>query len=176
MHKGNKKRKVVPIRSAQVAEPRGPAVGRIILSGPDGVTVDFPGNPHGPIRARSVVGVPELTAACEAHPNPEVMLLFEGDRSDRPVILGLFAPPSEPGLVPEKQEVLSASIEGTDEQREARVDGRRVVLEAKDEIVLRCGKAVIEMRSDGRVVVRGTHVETDSDGLNRIKGSMVLVN
>lgn len=59
---------------------------------------------------------------------------------------------------------------------EADVDGKRVKLTAKDEIVLECGKASITLRRNGKVIVRGTHVETYSDGVNRIKGGQVRIN
>src|SRR5262245_19211651 len=59
---------------------------------------------------------------------------------------------------------------------EAVVDGRRVVVEAQDEIVLRCGEASVTLRRNGRIVVRGTYVETRSKGVNRIKGGTVQIN
>jgi hypothetical protein len=59
---------------------------------------------------------------------------------------------------------------------EADVDGRRVKLTAKDEIVLECGKASITLRRNGKIVVRGTHIETHADGVNRIKGGQVRFN
>jgi hypothetical protein len=57
-----------------------------------------------------------------------------------------------------------------------RVDGRRMSIEACDELELRCGKASITLRRNGRVVVRGTYVETYSQGTNRIKGATVEFN
>jgi hypothetical protein len=59
---------------------------------------------------------------------------------------------------------------------EALVDGKRVVIDAADEIVLRCGKASITLRRNGRIVIRGTYVETRSEGVNRIKGGSVQIN
>ncbi len=59
---------------------------------------------------------------------------------------------------------------------EADVDGRRVELKAQDELVLRCGEASVTLRRNGRVIVRGTHVETYSTGVNRIKGGQVRIN
>ncbi len=59
---------------------------------------------------------------------------------------------------------------------ETDVDGNRVRLVAKDEIVLECGKASITLRRNGRIIVRGTHVETNSEGTNRIKGGHVQIN
>jgi hypothetical protein len=59
---------------------------------------------------------------------------------------------------------------------EADVDGRRVRVVAQDEIVLQCGQASITLRRNGRIVIRGTYVETHSEGTNRIKGGQVRIN
>jgi hypothetical protein len=59
---------------------------------------------------------------------------------------------------------------------EADVDGKRVRLTAQDEIVLQCGSASVTLRRNGRVVIRGTYVETHSEGTNRIKGGQVRIN
>ena len=59
---------------------------------------------------------------------------------------------------------------------EADVDGTRVKVTAKDELVLECGKASITLRRNGRVIVRGTYIETQSEGTNRIKGGQVQIN
>lgn len=160
MRKLSKSNNVVAIRPDRAAEMRGrPVVGHVVQKVKGGFAVDYPGNVHGPLLARSVVSSGALTRACEGRSQPEVMLAFEGERSDRPVILGLLHPPPEPHNPPE-----------------VFVDGRRVVLEGKDEIVLKCGKALLVMRRNGRIVVRGTYVETDSDGVNRIKGGTVEIN
>jgi hypothetical protein len=59
---------------------------------------------------------------------------------------------------------------------EATVDGARMRIDAKDEVVIACGKASITLRRNGRVIISGTHVETKSTGTNRIKGGQVRVN
>jgi hypothetical protein len=59
---------------------------------------------------------------------------------------------------------------------EAVVDGKRVVIDAQDEVVIRCGKASITLRRNGRVIIRGTYVETRSEGVNRIRGGSVQIN
>ncbi len=51
-----------------------------------------------------------------------------------------------------------------------------MAIEACDELELRCGEASITLRRNGRVVVRGTYIETCSRGTNRIKGSTVKLN
>lgn len=58
----------------------------------------------------------------------------------------------------------------------AEVDGHRYLLEAKDEIILRCGEASITLRRDGRIVIRGVQVESHAAGLNRMKGATVKIN
>jgi hypothetical protein len=59
---------------------------------------------------------------------------------------------------------------------EVLADGNRVQIEAVEEIVLRCGKASITLRSNGRLVIRGAYLEIYASGTNRIKGGSVLIN
>jgi len=59
---------------------------------------------------------------------------------------------------------------------EADVDGRRVKIVARDQIVLECGEASITLHRNGRIVIKGTYVETSSEGTNRIKGGQVRIN
>jgi hypothetical protein len=59
---------------------------------------------------------------------------------------------------------------------EAEIDGSRLRVGAKDEVVIQCGKASITLRRNGKVIIKGTHVETHSTGTNRIKGGQVRVN
>ena len=42
--------------------------------------------------------------------------------------------------------------------------------------MLRCGQASFVLRRIGRVVIRGTYVETRAKGVNRIKGGSVHLN
>ncbi len=56
------------------------------------------------------------------------------------------------------------------------IDGRRTVITAEDEIVLRCGKASITLTKAGKVLVRGAYVSSRSSGVNRIKGGSVQIN
>src|SRR5690606_21602326 len=101
----------------------------------------------------------------ETWPGAEVLLVFEGERSDRPIVIGVLRP-----------RVSGPAAPGPGHPVEALVDGTRVVVDAQDEIVLRCGKASITLRRNGRVVIRGTYVETRSEGVNRIKGGSVQIN
>jgi hypothetical protein len=69
-----------------------------------------------------------------------------------------------------------AVTQATDPVIEADIDGRRVRIVAKDEIVLECGNASITLRRNGRIIIKGTYVETCSEGTNRIKGGQVRIN
>jgi len=73
---------------------------------------------------------------------------------DQPLILGLIQP-----LAPEVE-----------------ADGEKLVLEARREVTLRCGKASIHLTADGRVTIRGTQVLSRSDGPNRVQGASVQLN
>ncbi len=56
------------------------------------------------------------------------------------------------------------------------IDGRRTVITAGDEIVLRCGKSSITLTKAGKILIRGAYVSSRSSGVNRIKGGSVQIN
>jgi hypothetical protein len=95
-----------------------------------------------------------------------VLVSFVDGDAERPIITGVLR------AVPKTIEVQVPL--GAPEH--ARVDGRRVTLTGRDEIVLSCGEASITLRRNGRLVLRGTAVETASRGVNRIKGGTVQIN
>ena len=150
---------------------RGNRVGALVGWSDDGEpVVDHASNPHGPLSARTTVPLDAVKAAAAVDRGQAVLLVFESERSDRPIIVGLLQEP-----VSRDSEVdLKAPLAET--KREAVVDGRTVVFDAKDEIVLRCGDASITLRRNGRIVVKGPYVETRSKGVNRIKGGVVRIN
>jgi hypothetical protein len=118
----------------------------------------------------------ERLEAAITNRQPAVDLFEHGDPA-KPLIIGFV----EPAPITERRD---DSPEHADPERtgagapvlEADVDGKRVRVTAQDEIVLQCGSASITLRRNGRVVVRGTYVETHSDGTNRIKGGQVQIN
>lgn len=142
-------------------------VGWIAGRGPDGdLLVDFAGNRRGALAARTTVRV--TAGQVIAEPATAVVLLFESDRA-RPVVIGVI---QRGDAVEPEANGGPAALEGLSVD----LDGNRVVLSAKHEIVLKCGEAEIVLRSNGRVLIRGVHVETRSKGLNRIKGGAVHIN
>ena len=119
--------------------------------------VDFPGSAAGPVEATTIVDPPAVIA--DKQP---VLLVFDGGRSDSPVVVGVVRQPD--------------SAEDDTSKVSVTADGSRIAIEGKDEVVLRCGRASITMRRNGRVVIEGDYVETRSKGTNRIKGGWVLIN
>ena len=45
-----------------------------------------------------------------------------------------------------------------------------------DRVTLQCGEASIELHADGRIEIRGTHIDSESEGIQRIKGAQVRIN
>jgi len=118
--------------------------------------VDYPGNAAGAPLAALTTALYGADAV-----GRQVALLFaEGDGA-RPVIVGLVRPPGEP--VPGGARV-------------AELDGERLVLKAKQEIVLECGRASITLTRAGKVLIRGAYLSSRSSGVHRIKGASVDIN
>ena len=144
-----------------------------VIAGVDGsgcALVQFPGS-AGSVPARSVLDA-------NAHPDrsPQdmiglpVLLVFEsGDRS-LPIIVGVI----REALLPEPA-IASLKLD-LGERRDVLVDGRRLVLDAQQEIVLRCGKSTIVLQRDGKVLIRGAHLVSRSSGPNKIKGGSINLN
>jgi hypothetical protein len=127
----------------------------------------------GRVRARSMVPLdPAALASCGGR--RDVVLLFEEGDPVRPIVAGFL----EPEVATPALDAVLASRDGAPAPRPdlAEVDGRRVVIEGSDEVVLRCGEASITLRRNGKVVVRGLQVETHAAGTNRIKGGTVKIN
>jgi hypothetical protein len=152
--------------SEHIAFPR---VGRLVAaSGGQPVRVDFEGNVSGPLlpRVAAALGVAGLDAAVRDGLDP-VLLFEEGDPA-RPIVIAVV-----PSATPLLDAVLAPRPAAP---AEARVDGKRVVLEGTTEVILRCGKASIVLRADGQVTVRGTAIRSEARGAHKIRGGKVEIN
>lgn len=156
----------LPVELGPITTPR---AGRLVGHNEQGrLLVDFPGNPFGPLRARTTVVLAPAELQRAVQEQCAVLLLFEEGDPGRPIVVGLLRDEMPTTAVPTAP-VPTAPVE-------IEADGRRVEVEAADELVLRCGQASLVLRRNGRVIIRGTYVETRSKGVNRIKGGSVLIN
>jgi hypothetical protein len=136
--------------------------------------VDFPGNTAGPVAATLAVAVEAQALKAAVTAQQKVVLLFENGDPALPFIMGLI---QEPNPFPLVEALLEEQSRGPKPpSTEAKVDGRRVVIEGKDEVVLQCGEASITLRRNGKVIIKGTYLESRATGTHRIKGGSVEIN
>ncbi len=99
-----------------------------------------------------------------AHIGRQVVLLFENADSGLPIIVGLIARTD------------ARSLSDRPGHAEIEADGERLIVSAKEQLVLQCGKASVTLTKAGKVLIQGTYVSTYSSGANRIKGGSVQIN
>ncbi|NRT56639.1 DUF6484 domain-containing protein [Sphaerotilus uruguayifluvii] len=110
------------------------------------------------LRARSTVDLHG------AHIGHQVVVMFEQGDADRPIVMGVIrGRPGWPLPTPPAQVEVDA-------------DGDRMVVQAREQLVLRCGKASITLTKAGKVLIQGAYVSSRSSGVNRIKGGSVQLN
>lgn len=115
----------------------------------------------------------------------QVALLFANGNPEKPVIMGLIHSPLDEiienfELVAEKTETVTNSAVNTEIAKhpadDVYLDGKRVVLEGKEEVVFKCGDASITLTRTGKILIRGKYLLNRSTGVNRIMGGSVQVN
>ncbi|MGG5820268.1 DUF6484 domain-containing protein [Falsiroseomonas sp. HW251] len=128
------------------------ALGRVCgLDEAGGLLVDYEGNPAGaPLPALSTTTYDAGAAG------REVALIFIDGDPLRPLALGLVRPGARPAPTAAEPEEL--------------------VLTAKRDVTLRCGRASITLTRAGKVLVRGTYLSLRSSGMQRITGASVQIN
>ncbi len=50
------------------------------------------------------------------------------------------------------------------------------IIEGKEMVVIKCGRASITLTAAGEVLIRGAYVSSRSSGVNRLKGGSVHIN
>jgi len=133
------------------------------------VLVDYPENTQRCLSARLTTSAREKLR--QGSPvGREVLLGFENNDPGRPVIIDTIY-----SLLDDIAEQSNPELE-TQQPEEVTVDRKRLVIDAADEIVLRCGEASITLTSAGKVLIKGNYLLSRSSGANRIKGGSVQIN
>jgi hypothetical protein len=96
-----------------------------------------------------------------------VAVMFEQGDTTRALLIGPMA-----GV--EASAGVATHVPG--HEREAVIDEQRILIEAEQEIELRCGEAAIILTADGRILLRGTYISSHASATMRIRGGAVQIN
>lgn len=152
----------------------GMLIGRIVRINESGqIFVDFPGNKSGPVIARMTVLAQKELQSCDSNPaGREVLLVFVNSDPHHPVIVDAIYSVLDDIM---KQAGTAVALD-LKRPEEVIIDGKRVFLNADEEIVLQCGKASITLTKAGKVLIEGEHVSSISNGINKIEGGAIQLN
>ncbi len=154
-------------------------------------TIDSQGQPmvyYAGIPGDQALPAISTVAVTAQHIGRQAALLFANGDPSSPVIIGLVYSPLHELLEINtstsisEAEPIATNTESTNTepdtttQQDATIDGKRVVLEGKEEIVLKCGDASITLTKAGKISIRGKYLINRSSGVNRIMGGSVQVN
>ncbi|MFM9971956.1 MAG: DUF6484 domain-containing protein [Burkholderiales bacterium] len=151
-----------PMKPAQAAAPAGVIVGELIAIANEGRTpmVLYVGQPGtAAVAARTTIDLHG------PHIGRKVVLTFEGGDAAKPIVMGVLRDNEEGWPLAEKPGEVQIDA-----------DGQRLIVSAKEQVVLQCGKASITLTKAGKVLIQGTYVLSRSSGVNRVKGGSVQLN
>lgn len=146
---------------APLVSNAGIVIGELLAITDDGTTplVIFPGQSGtSALRAKTVVDLHG------AHIGKCVALMFESGNPQRPIVIGVLRGST------------GWSLDEQPGQVDVDADGERLLVSAKEQLVLRCGKASITLTKAGKVLIDGEYLSSRSSGVNRIKGGSVQLN
>jgi hypothetical protein len=156
------------------AEPepatQGPQIGSQFIGVATGVLIGFKDQGQTPLVVYPGQPGPAALAASSIvdlhgeHVGKQVALMFENGDPRHPMIMGLL------------RSAHSQPLSERAGQVEVEADGERLVVTAREQLVLRCGKASITLTKAGKVLIQGAYVSSRSSGVNRIKGGSVQLN
>lgn len=162
------------------------APGEVVIGEIEGLSangealVNFPQNGNQqPIAAMSTVAINA------EHEGRQVALLFTAGDLNQPLIIGLIHSPLQ-DLIDRFEEAADTNDDAvsapdtesaqSNSRIEANADGKRVVIEGQDEVVLKCGEASITLTKAGKIIIRGKYLLNRATGVNRILGGSVQIN
>lgn len=150
-----------PTKTPQPIAPAGVVIGELVGIKDEGRTplviyAEQPGSAA--LSARSVVDL------YGPHIGGKVVLMFESGDSRKPIVMGVLREGECWPLAEQPGQV------------EVDVDGQRLIVSAKEQLVFKCGKASITLTAAGKILIRGEYVSSQAAGTNRVKGGSVQLN
>lgn len=127
------------------------------------------------------------------HIGRQVALMFTQGAEPKPIIIGLIYSPLQQVL----ESVIANTCDSSDidevvfaeplssntghlsnnsSENSIYMDGKQLIMEGHEEIVLRCGEASITLSRNGKISIRGKYLLSRASGVNRILGGSVQVN
>jgi hypothetical protein len=148
----------------------GMKIGRVVRIDEEGkVLVAIPGLDDLEMAARATTTVIDTLRAGDPS-GKEVLVAFENNDLRLPIVVDTMH-----SLLDEITKSQEAVFE-MEQPDDVLIDGRRIVLDAREEVVLRCGNSSITLTRAGKVLIRGAYLLSRSSGVNRIKGGSVQIN
>lgn len=150
------------VTPALTAAPiHGAVIGELLAITDDGrqPLVRYPGQAgSGALRARTTVDLhgPHIGAS--------VLLMFDQGDPQLPIVTGVL------------RDRLGWPLPDAPAQVEVDADGERMLVSAREQLVLRCGKASIRLTKSGRVEIKGETIVSQAVGAHRIRGGSVQLN
>lgn len=135
--------------------------------------VDFPLNPT----TQAVSAISTLTLTSKETTRQVALMFNQGDLS-KPIVMGLIHSPLQSILENFEQNIENDDVElaGALDLEHVKVEGDKVIFEAQEEMVFKCGESSITLTKSGKVLIRGKYLLNRSSGVNRIMGGSVQVN
>jgi hypothetical protein len=141
-------------------------LGTLVGVDADGRPLVLIGDGLSPVMARVGVPGPQPTSE-DLQRGMSVVLMFDDDADISPVIVGIVRDRFEPP---------AAVPPPGGETKTVELNGNAVIVEGRDEIVLRCGLGSLTIRANGQIVVKGTRVVSRASETNKIRGASVQIN
>ncbi len=159
---------LAPLLRGEVGAPAMPAapihgvlIGELVAIADDGrqPLVCYPGQAgSAALRARTTVDLHG------PHVGAPVLLMFDRGDPGLPIVTGVL------------REGVGWPLPDAPAQVEVDADGERMIVSAREQLVLRCGKASIRLTKSGRVEIKGETIVSQATGANRIRGGSVQLN
>ncbi len=105
----------------------------------------------------------------------QVVLMFAAQDISQPIVAG-FLRNSLMDMFDTVELKPGGDTEAEPESRSLSVDSTKVVMEAEEELVLKCGESSITLLKSGKILIRGKYLVSRSSGVNRILGGSIQLN